>query len=349
MPIFSNYSRFKIIGHTIFWLCSIAFAISAFYVASNFKLSLNGALLARALLPNIGFALAVYVNLYILVPKFLKAKKYIFYTFWLVVLLAVSSLLIQAIVVIAIKNKNFTDQFADLFSSHFFTAAFYVGITSLAKFIKDWIQLQELNLKYARVEREKLEAELTMLKSQLNPHFLFNCLNNIYSLALTKSTQTPEIILKLSDLMRYVLYESRENFIPVKREIEFIKNFIELQKIRLSEKIDILVDIPSQIPDKKIIPLIFEPFVDNAFKHGIRNPAPDPFIHVSIAFSEERMHFKIENNYLIASTQSGNKASGIGLDNIRRRLAYLYQPGEYNYLVNRTDHIFGVELEIKLK
>ena len=145
-----------------------------------------------------------YLNLYLLIPKFLESKNYIFYTFWLLITLAISSLIIQLIFVFILQTKSFEHQFANMFSSHFFTAAFYVGITSLFKFVKDWVELQEMKLKLIQIEHEKLEAELNTLKSQLNPHFLFNCLNNIYSLALNNSPKTPEIILKLSDLMRHV-------------------------------------------------------------------------------------------------------------------------------------------------
>jgi len=348
MKISKNYNRFKIAGHIIFWICSIIFAVVAFYVASEHQLTINADLVLRAFLPNIGFALAVYINLHLLIPKFLKANKYIYYSFWLILLVSFSSFLIQAIVVLAIKNRNFTDQFGEMFTSHFFTTAIYVGITSFAKFVADWVNLQEINLKYAQVEREKLEAELNALKSQLNPHFLFNCLNNIYSLALTRSPQTPEIILKLSDMMRYVLYESRENFIPVKKEIEFLTNFIELQKIRLNDKIDIRCDIEGEIPDKKIIPLIFEPFIDNAFKHGLRNPAPLPFIHVSIQFEGEIMRYTVINNHSSLQILSENKNSGIGLQNIQRRLAYLYNTNEYKYEVNKTIDKFTIRLDVKL-
>jgi len=236
-----------------------------------------------------------------------------------------------------------------MFSSHFFTAAFYVGITSLFKFVKDWIQLQKIKLKITQIEREKLEAELNTLKSQLNPHFLFNSLNNIYSLALTNSPRTPEIILKLSDLMRHVLYESRENFIPVKKEVNFLTNFIELQKIRLNNQIDIQYSIEGDIPERKVIPLIFEPFIDNAFKHGIRNPAPSPYIHVFIHFEPEILRFKIENNFNCTLSGKTNKSSGIGLKNIERRLEFLYSANEYKYEIIRTEDTFTILLEVQLK
>jgi sensor histidine kinase YesM len=349
MPMTNSYAKFKISSHVLFWFCSIIFAISAFYVASDHRLALNSNLFLRALIPNIGFALAVYLNLYLLIPKFLKSKNYIFYTFWLIILLAVSAILIQCIFVYFLKTKSFADQFRSMFSSHFFTAAFYVGVTSLIKFVKDWIQLQEINFKIAQIEREKLEAELNTLKSQLNPHFLFNSLNNIYSLALTNSPRTPEIILKLSDLMRHVLYESRENFIPVKNELNFLTNFIELQKIRLNNQVDIQYSIKGNVPEMKIIPLIFEPFIDNAFKHGLRNPAPSPYIHISINFQPEILQFKIKNNYDCTQPGKTSKSSGIGLKNIERRLEFLYTPGEYKYETTKTDDTFTIQLEVQLK
>ncbi len=345
----NSYAKFKISTHFLFWFCSIVFAISAFYVASDHKLVLNSDLFLRALIPNIGFAFAVYINLYLLIPKFLKNKNYIFYTFWLIILLTLSAILIQLIFAYLLKTRSFADQFRNMFSSHFFTALFYVGVTSLFKFVKDWIQLQEIKLKITQIEREKLEAELNTLKSQLNPHFLFNSLNNIYSLALINSPRTPEIILKLSDLMRHVLYESRENFIPVKDELNFLSNFIELQKIRLNNEIEIQYSIEGDIPDAKVIPLIFEPFIDNAFKHGLRNPAPSPYIHVSIYFQRDTMRFKLENNFDCTKLNKTSKSSGIGLKNIERRLEFLYSPGAYKYEVIRTENTFTILLEVQLK
>lgn len=345
-----TYSRYKIILQVLFWICSVLFAIAAFYVASDYKLVLNSNLVFRAILPNIGFALAVYINLYVLIPRYLKANNYIFYTFWLLILLAAASSIIQISIVFLLQTKSFREQFFSLFSSHYFTAAFYVGITSLFKFVKDWIQLQQINLKLSQIEREKLEAELNTLKSQLNPHFLFNCLNNIYSLALSNSPKTPDIVLKLSEMMRYVLYESRENYIPVKKELDFLGNFIELQKIRLNNKIDISYTIEGKIPDLKVIPLIFEPFIDNAFKHGIHHPADQPFIHIEVKFIDSLMKFSVRNNFRhLNSNKHDGKSSGIGLKNIEKRLNYLYQPEEYNYEVTKSESLFEVRMEVQLK
>lgn len=345
-----NYSRYKIILQVLFWICSVLFAIAAFYVASDYQLVLNSNLVFRAILPNIGFALAVYVNLYVLIPRYLKTNNYIFYTFWLLLLLSAASAVIQIALVVFLQTKSFSEQFLSLFSSHYFTAAFYVGITSLFKFVKDWIQLQQINLKLSQIEREKLEAELNTLKSQLNPHFLFNCLNNIYSLALNNSPKTPDIVLKLSEMMRYVLYESRENFIPVKKELDFLANFIELQRIRLNDKIDISYTIEGEIPERKVIPLIFEPFIDNAFKHGIHHPADQPFIHIEVKFIGSLMKFSVRNNFRrLNNKPSDDKSSGIGLKNIEKRLNYLYNTEDYKYEVTKSESMFEVRIEVQLK
>jgi len=350
MPILKSYTQFKVAGHLIFWLCSISFAILSYYVASHYQLKLTSELLLRAVVPNIGFALAVYFNLYLLVPRFLKSKNYIFYTFWLIILLSLSSVIIQFIFFSLLKTNSFNVQISRMFSWHFFTALFYVVITSLFKFVKDWLELQEMNLKFSRIEREKLEAELNTLKAQLNPHFLFNCLNNIYSLALTNSPQTPETILKLSDLMRYILYESRENFVPVQKELDFLSNFLELQKIRLNKNVEILYSLDGPVPEKKVIPLIFEPFVDNAIKHGLRNPANHPFIHIRVNFQDNKLNFSVSNNFLpSASVIADNPASGIGLKNIKKRLEFLYGGNEYKLNILQTEENFTVKLEVPLK
>lgn len=349
MLILKNYTRFKISGQILFWLASIAFAILSFWVSSNYQLKLSLNLIIRAIVPNIGFATAVYFNLYLLIPKFLKSKNYIFYTFWLVVLLSISSGLIQAIFIYILKTGSVAEQFSRMFSWHFFTALFYVLVTSLFKFAKDWLQMQEMNLKLSRIEREKLEAELKTLKAQLNPHFLFNCLNNIYALALTNSPKTPEIVLRLSDLMRHVLYESREDFVSLQKEIDFLTNFLELQKIRLDKKVEIRFDVDTPVPNRKIIPLIFEPFIDNAFKHGLKNPAPKPFIHVSIKFHGEKLLFTVSNNYLSGNNPVNTFYSGIGLKNVEKRLQFLYAENEYRLKVLQTEDTFTVELEVLLK
>jgi sensor histidine kinase YesM len=343
MALIKNYQRFKLLLQLLFWLSSFTFALASFYVASDFHFNLPNDTL-RALILNAGFAVGVYVNLRILIPGLLRKKFYIFYAFWLIITLAVSSLIILTLFYFLLHFNR-----PRLFSSYFFTTAFYVGVTSLVKFLHEWIEMQDIALRYNQVEREKLEAELNTLKAQINPHFLFNSLNNVYSLSLINSKETPGMILKLSDLMRHVLYESRENFISLKKEIEFIQNFIELQRIRLSGKTDIKFQLSGEPNNKLIIPLIFEPFVDNAFKHGSKSIQDNPFIHIEIEIKEHWLYFKAKNSFDEASTYANPKASGIGLKNVKKRLAYLYAKDEYDLKISKKENIFSVELRLTLK
>uniref|UniRef100_UPI0032170DCF sensor histidine kinase n=1 Tax=uncultured Draconibacterium sp. TaxID=1573823 RepID=UPI0032170DCF len=209
--------------------------------------------------------------------------------------------------------------------------------------------MQDLNYKLAKIEKEKLEAELSTLKGQLNPHFLFNSLNNIYSLALVQSEKVPELILKLSDLMRHIIYESRENYISLEKEIEFVDNFIALQKIRTSEKTRINYTRTDDIPSAKIAPLLFEPFIDNAFKHGLPGTEKSDFIDISFSFQEnDFLVFKLQNNFE-ESELWNKKNSGIGIENVQQRLEHLYSNEEYSLTITKKNPVFTVLLKLKLK
>lgn len=343
--------RYKIIGHTLFWIASISFLCFLFYLNSR---SFNLALFAKASIINLGFAISVYLNLHTLIPVFLKKKSYIFYIFWLVVLLTLSSLLIQFIIVYPLRNllevsEHFSQFNADTHSAFFFATFFYVLLSSFLKFIKDWISMQDLNYKLAKIEKQKLEAELNSLKGQLNPHFLFNSLNNIYSLALCKSDKVPDLILKLSDLMRHIIYESRENYISLEKELEFVDNFVALQKIRTSDNIKITYTKTGEVPHGKIAPLLFEPFIDNAFKHGLPGTENNDFIDIAISFTNDNyLTFTLRNNYE-DSPNWNNKNSGIGIENVKQRLQYLYNKNEYSLKVEKENHVFSVKLRLKLK
>lgn len=345
------YGKYKISGHILFWLASvIAFSFILAFNEEQWTLEL----ILKSLATNTGFFIGVYGNLYFLIPKLLKQKSYIFYVFGLVVLLTLCSLFIQALFIYPLHGPlslgdTFTSFNTNLHSAYFFATLAYVIATSLLKFMKDWIDLQGINLKMAKMEQQKLEAELKTLKGQLNPHFLFNSLNNIYSLSLMKSEKVPDLILKLSDLMRHIIYDSRENYIPLRKEIEFVENFISLQKIRTTDNTQIRYNIKGEIPPGKIAPLLFEPFIDNAFKHGL--PGSVDSDHISIHFDFSRtgyVVFQITNNFHHHEGKH-KKASGIGLENVKQRLKHLYGPGEYDLKIETKDQLFSVILDLKLK
>jgi len=342
--------RNKLIGHIIWWTVSLAFLSFIFYLNSK---TFSWSLLAKAVITNIGFAVSVYVNLYVLIPRFLKQKNYIFYVFWLIVLISASSLFVQLVIVYPLRrilhvSDQITNFDTNIHSAFFFATLFYVGISSFLKFAKDWISLQDLNYKLAKIEKQKLEAELNTLKGQLNPHFLFNSLNNIYSLSLIKSDKVPDLILKLSDLMRHIIYESKENYISLEKEIEFVDNFVALQRIRTSDKTAIEYVKYGNVPSARIAPLLFEPFIDNAFKHGLPGTETNDFIRIRFNFeSPSKLIFSIENNYQ-DEDKWNKKNSGIGVKNVKQRLALLYKESEYTLNITKQNHIYSVLLELKL-
>jgi len=353
MPQRILYKRFKIAGHILFWLASIALMLFFFFFNEK-RVHFDIVTLAKALIVNVGFAIGVYVNLYVLIPRFLKQKNYIFYIFWLIILLTLLSIIIQLLLFFLLRRAlDFTTSFSpfdtNLHSAYFFATLIYVAFTSLLMFIKDWLSLQDLNFKLAKIERQKLEAELKTLKGQLNPHFLFNSLNNIYSLALIQSDKVPDLILKLSDLMRHIIYESKENFISLDKEIEFVNNFIALQKIRTPDSVQITYETKGKVPRAEIAPLLFEPFIDNAFKHGLPAIGEADFIQIRFDFTNPGyLQFSIENNYEEGVTWN-KKNSGIGINNVKQRLKYLYGPKDYKLNISKENNLFRVYLQLKLK
>jgi len=193
------------------------------------------------------------------------------------------------------------------------------------------------------LENEKLNAELAFLKSQINPHFLFNSLNNIYSLAYQKSEKTPEAILKLSEIMRYMLYESNEDTVLLEEEINYLKNYIELQKLRFKEQIYVELHVDIDNVNHRVMPLLLISFLENAFKHGISTDATKP-IRIDINVKNGRLHFRAEN----AKNQlNKDHTKGVGLVNLKRRLQLGY-PDKHTINIIESDHYYSSELFLYL-
>lgn len=192
--------------------------------------------------------------------------------------------------------------------------------------------------------REKLSTELKLLRNQINPHFLFNSLNNIYALSRKKSDDAPEAIMKLSDLLSFMLYESGKESISIQEEMSFLKDYIELQKIRYDEKLTLKFTENIDNQNEQISPLLFIPLVENAFKHGVEENTKHSFINIDIGLKSKRLRFEIENDYE-ANIHEKEKES-IGLVNIKRQLELLYSA--YNFEVIKSDSTFKVLIIINL-
>jgi hypothetical protein len=194
------------------------------------------------------------------------------------------------------------------------------------------------------LEKEKLNSELAFLKNQISPHFFFNTLNNIYSLISINQEDSQKAVLKLSKLMRYLLYESEHGNTKLSSEIEFMNNYIDLMKLRMSEKINLSISFPENYDDKSIPPLLFIPFIENAFKHGI-SYREKSFIDISMRAEQDSISFRCINSIAKSRDESDSGHSGIGLDNVSKRLNLLF-PGKHDLKINKKDTEFEIILLI---
>ena len=176
----------------------------------------------------------------------------------------------------------------------FFTA--FIGITSLIKLSKGYFLLLEARNQLMKMQKEKSEAELNALRVQINPHFLFNGLNSIYSLALKQSGKAPETILKLSEILRYIIYETRKEKVDLKKELEYMQHYIDIQKLRSGPLAKIEVSISGNPDNRKIAPLFFLPLIENCFKHGIKGETGPVFVMMEWTIGEDYIMFVAENN-----------------------------------------------------
>jgi two-component system, LytTR family, sensor kinase len=195
------------------------------------------------------------------------------------------------------------------------------------------------------LEKEKLNSELAFLKNQISPHFFFNTLNNIYSLISINAEDSQKAVLKLSKLMRYLLYESEQGNTLLSSEIEFMNNYFDLMKLRTSEKISLNISFPENFDDIRIPPLLFIPFIENAFKHGI-SYREKSFIEIKMTAGKDSISFRCVNSVVRSKEETDTSHPGIGLENVSKRLLLLF-PGRHELKINKTDKEFEVLLQIK--
>lgn len=217
---------------------------------------------------------------------------------------------------------------------------------SLALIIKLFIRLFDVTTESLKLQMDNLNLELAFLKSQINPHFLFNTLNNVYSLALHKSDRTADIVLKLSDLMRYTLYESNIPQISLSEEVKFVNNYIDLERIRHSSKVTITFEVSGSYEDLYIAPLIIFPFIENAFKHGINASMGNSWVVIKLMVENDVLKVFIRNSK-IPGNKSSSYVGGIGITNTKKRLSLLYA-NNYDLSIDETDDTFSINLFIRL-
>lgn len=288
-----------------------------------------------------------YLNYFFFLPQLVKTRRVGRYLLTFVpVFLVLSYLMLKGkqamLECFTSDDWMYSIRFAlNVFVSSFFVTAF-VG---LIKFMEDYFELESRS---RELENRQLTSELRFLKAQVNPHFLFNTLNNLYYLALNQSDQTPEVIAKLSGMMRYMIHESNAEQVPLTREVEYMENYLDLEKLRLNEEIPITFAVDGNIASTRITPLILITFLENAFKHGIGNATGNSWITVSLRVDDGVLHYKVANSVVNHKDKTVREASGLGLANVRRRLDLSY-PDRYELHVTEDAERYSIHLEINLK
>ncbi len=216
-----------------------------------------------------------------------------------------------------------------------------IGIYSmLIQFMINWFESQKLR---DELINQQQASELALMRSQVNPHFLFNTLNNIYSLVYRKSDEAPEAFMKLSSIMRYMLYDSASTMVPLEKEVEYLKSFIELQNLRIKNTDFVSLRIEGNTSDRTIAPMLLISFVENAFKHSSKTQRPGIIIYLSTL--NGKIHFEVTNYLKKSSSAIDEPSSGISLKMIKRRLELIY-PGKHHLSVKQDDDTFRINLEI---
>lgn len=291
----------------------------------------------------LNFVVAALFISYVLLPRFLYTKKYfqfiLYFTIVIALVIFVEEGILEQIYFPETRGKHFLGVFFNLLSS-------LPTITIICGFKFAWDLLE----KQSEVESLKStikESELQFLKSQINPHFLFNNLNNIYSLAIENSPRTPEMILELSAFLRYMLYECKARFVPLSKEIEQLANFINLSKMQIEERGIVDFTTENIQPGYQIAPLILTVFVENAFKHSSSSQVSHIKISIHVKLTDDGvLHFTCINNYLSLSN-TRELSESIGLENVQKRLHLLY-PGAHQLNITSTDTQYEVHLTMKL-
>lgn len=350
------YFENPVLKHVLFWVM-----VYLYFVLSVNNISSFGGY--RFLFESYGVIVIVqiitaYVCIYWLIPKFLNQKKTGLFIWWMFVLLAVLFAVYQAV-----KTYYFDVEYFDTYNEvqrQYAVESYGKRLTYFSVFLSKIIlyltptalllmaRFYKNQKKFLQLNEQKKIAELTALRNQLNPHFLFNTLNNLYSLALDKSDKTPEVIERLSDILDYILYRCKDDYVPVQKEIELIENYLSLEKVRYGKRVS--VRFAHAIPiEVNIAPLLLLTFVENAFKHGVVQELGSAEINISLTMDAKNVLFSVSNskpNTAVEKTME--KGEPLGLKNVIQQLDLLY-PNAYELTHDDQKSSYTVVLKLEQK
>lgn len=335
--LFSKNKWIRLGQHSVFWLSHLLlFSViseTAFLTAFLHQLT------------TLPFKMApVYIVFYWLFPNFLLRRRYLkFFLFTLLVIIIFAVL--QSWIMYKTYDRRMGEAWSWVWIVSNFILTFYILSLALAlKLLRFWFHRE----KYIQeLSSARMEAELKFLKAQIHPHFLFNTLNNLYTLTLKKSDHAPEVVEKLSDLLRYMSYDANDRTVCLSNEIDYLRNYISLEKIRYGKKLEIAFTVDGSAKGLEIAPLILIPFVENSFKHGVSGRLTACWITIQLSVQGERLSFKVENSLPSSQEDVMGYKEGIGLKNVKRRLDLIYpEQHELKVIASAESHLVILKLDL---
>ncbi|GAA3958814.1 sensor histidine kinase [Mucilaginibacter dorajii] len=330
---------YKVYTQLVFWV--IVFFL--YILLKEYPQRMTGITLVCMILQEmLELAIPCYAQNLLVLP-FLKRRKWLagigLYLVQLIILINFLPYLLNWIGQLFAALFHITDVVTNWQDQHFaFSMVAFTVMASLAKVGVDRLIR----------DKEQKENELRHLKAQLNPHFLFNTLNNLYGLSVAESKKLPGLMLRLSELLRYSLYDTNQNYVAVQKELDYISNYVELERIRLSDKTDIKLDISGDYADQYVAPLLLIIFVENSFKHFSAVKGHPVFVHIQLDVKDSHLHLRVKNSVDPEYVPVQNKSKGgLGLNNVKQRLDLIY-PQQYKLTTAKQNEYFEVNLEIDL-
>lgn len=328
--------RYRIWWHILFWLVWYFFYIITY---SSGVIERQQFFLNFYLLPvRMG---GTYLLIYWILPNFLLKKKHVLFITLTILHTLLFGLSIWTVLYIASGFQSFdTMPFIRPIVLNY-----QIPATAAAIYMfKRWYLIQQYSM---NLEKEKIEAELNFLKSQIHPHFLFNTLNNLYALTLKKSDKAPEMVIQLSNLLEYTLYSGKRTEVELNEELRQLRGYIDLEKLRFGKRLRIETEFTEDGDDLLIAPLMLLPFLENSFKHGASNDLKSPFIELKVAVKDNQLLFTLSNSYRSESGKFEGYQERIGLKNVKRRLELLY-PDKHSLEIVQKEDVFDVKLTLEL-
>ncbi len=348
------YGKYRIWWHILFWVAYVIYeGLIWGMVDDTYELRFYISMVELPVKVT-----ATYFTIYVLIDKYLIKKKYQEFIIFLIISMFFFGIALR----FTAFNFTYPKYYPESLNLPFFwppkllISMFYiyavVAFVSVFHLAKIWylhqLHTQQLLQKSEELEKEKIAAELKLLKSQINPHFLFNTLNNLYSLTLKNSSKAPEMVHKLSELMSYMLYESNHPEVSIEKEIRYLENYISLEKLRYDGRLDVQLKTNLENSGIRIAPLVLLPFVENSFKHGVSNQISGGWIQIEISIKNSQLTFKVENSKSDPTNKKEeNGQPCLGLENLRKRLSLIY-PDKHEIRIMEEKDSYLVILKIDL-